>query len=58
MLNYEFKKIKDTYILRLNKGAEIIQSIKDFSCKKPPYPIVIFSCGSLAPVAFLPESAA
>lgn len=30
MLNYEFKKIKDTYILRLNKGAEIIQSIKDF----------------------------
>ena len=30
MLNYEFKKIKDIYILRLNKGAEIIQSIKDF----------------------------
>lgn len=21
MLNYEFKKIKDTYILRLNKGG-------------------------------------
>ena len=30
MPNYEFKKIENTYILRLNKGSEIIQSIKDF----------------------------
>lgn len=27
---YEFRKIDNTYIVRLNKGAEIISAIKDF----------------------------
>ena len=27
---YDFRKIDNTYIVRLNKGAEIISAIKDF----------------------------